>query len=862
MSSDRARPLSQLPKPTRSASEAIRRVSTAAQNLANAPGPEARGPGAELIARELGALRDDIGAWTAGIDDLDDALRTPYRLLVVGPSQAGKSTLVNVVAGHRVLPTTGGGDAKTLKETVLSYSPQGERILSVHYISAKTANERRFSLETFARSRPESAEWFVTRGTDHDAIGAELEDRAEVDRADDLAQSDDAEVAQDLRRRYEGLVLQIKTLIYPEVRDPSERERLPDEHLKCLEEATVADWVDGWRLLLGQRMVAGGRFEDLWESRLEPVRPLLGTEAVFLESDCDTKEFRAIVERHTAGHLAFLVDRVELALPATELEHMDVEDLPGVGNYRDPASDVAREVLVDAMKHRDLDGLLVVTSQSGLDQNTATLIEEAAVLRRVLEGETDLALAITHIDAMAKAEGQRLDDEGVDDDEFPSDDVLLEDARAKASQRQLEKLTSLLQQQTLEMEEGDRAETIGAVLSRTAIVGVEASAAEAFRFDLSRGIKRAFASSLEATGVPRLIAHFTTRAEYRHRERLARVEEQIERIRTSVDTSLQRIMRENDVARAVEIAQAARERYLADLDTRRIKLSNTWATQRADSQAALAHAIPAKVNETELAAHKAASRKQRLVIQRCRTDGRGGGMIHWATMKAALRRGGTWTGAHHLDLPGDLAGALMRPFLKGWREITESVEELLQRYRALAEAFLKTLSGEATDAARSSGVDVDGSAFEEARLQLHTNLESALAIVAASVDQLNQLVPSRLRSVLNDHFEAECERVLEENPHDGRPHFTRRLLEGYEEVGAEAVEKAVRTGTKVLRSALEKLSTAITKTLFDADPVSFAYRRLVAGVHDATEPAEVVAARAALVEWARSHADWARTSGV
>ena len=63
---------------------------------------------------------------TEGAETLDHGLRSPYRLLVVGPSQAGKSTLINVIAGHRLLPTTGAGDAKTLKETVLTYSSEAD----------------------------------------------------------------------------------------------------------------------------------------------------------------------------------------------------------------------------------------------------------------------------------------------------------------------------------------------------------------------------------------------------------------------------------------------------------------------------------------------------------------------------------------------------------------------------------------------------------------------------------------------------------------------------------------------------------------------------------------------------------------
>lgn len=823
-------------------------VVVAARRLSEAPPPEARGVGAGLVEREIGALRRDIAGWTAGTEVLAAALRTPYRLLVAGPSQVGKSTLINVIAGHRVLPTSGAGDAKTLKETLLQYSAEGQRALRVEYISTETANQRRFKLESFARRRPEYASSFSMPWADGEAARAEeSEETVTID--------DDADVDRDVHRAYAALVEQIRILVYPEVREPELRAQLPDPDRNCLEVATHADWVDAWRLLLGQKLVAGGRFAELWRPRIEDAAALLGTTREINESEVDEKEFKRVVEEHTAGRLALMVEKVLLALPSPDLELMDVEDLPGVGNYQDPASDVARSVLSSAMKERDLDGLLVVASQAGLDANTVSLVEENAVLRRVLEGGTDLALAVTHVDAMAKAEAQRLEDEGMEDDDFPSNDEILASIRGTAEKRQLEKLRRLFEEQISDVDESERTALLQQVLGRTRIVGVEASAAEAYRFNLRRKTQEAFAESLESTGVPELISHFRSQAERRHAERMTRAQEQTERIRESVDKTLSRIQKDHDLDTAVELAAAARDAYLRALEVRKVKLSNTWATQRAHSEAHLKRGVPAEVARTNEKARSAAGKKQTAVIRRCRTGGRNGRLIHWATMKAALKRGGTWNGAHHLDLPGDLAGALMRPFLKGWRDITGEVESLLQTYHSVATEFLRTLASAAEEAATEAGLEADAGAVDAAHAQLASNMEGALAVVAASVDQLNQSVPSQLRAVLNNHFERECERVLKRTRSGNG--YTERLLQGYEDVGQSAIEKGVTTGGKVLEAALGELSDQIRETLFEADPVAFAYRRLKAAVHDTAEPPEVLEARAALVEWARAHSDWA-----
>lgn len=854
MASERIRNLGNLPPKTRQAIAALDRACSAARALADVPAPTARGQGKELVDREVGGLRERVGLATEGAETLDHGLRSPYRLLVVGPSQAGKSTLINVIAGHRLLPTTGAGDAKTLKETVLTYSSEADQTLRVRYITKREANERRFVLERHARAVSPPTD-FVGAWKDLQRAESEPDDADSIDPSTDEDRAAAVQAKHDLGRRNDMLIEQIKALTYPELRRPRGSDALLAEDREALVRARKADWVDGWRILLGQQLVAGGRYAARWEPRLAPVRALLGSTVEIKAQEIGRPTFLKEVERHTAEGLAFLVDRVELALPGENLEHMDVEDLPGVGNFGDPAADVARDVLAQAMRERDLDGLLVVTHQNGIDQGTADLVAEAAVLRRVLQGETDLGIAVTHVDQIAEAQL----DEGTSEHEI-SQDAELRRAGDRAAANQLDKLRSLLEKESQDTDEQERSARIRAVLDRTRIEGVDAFSAEVHRFDIQNKKKKAFASNLEATGVPRLIAHFRVHAQSRHDRWLARVLEQCRHIATTLDAELEHLARDNDVGEAQKLASAARTRYLAVLKASQLPLSNRWTAIRERTESRLQDRVAGVLPSIELAAVKEAGRKKRAIIRGCETKGPNGGRIHWATMKAALSWGGTWAGAHHLDLPGDLATALMPVLLKGWQDMRDAIRQILKEFFREANVLLQDLEKAANSASVEAGIAPSAAATEEARRQLQANLKSAETILEADLDNVTTQVGQTLRAHLKGHFETECAKVLKRHPH-GRSYpggYTTKLLQAYDDIGAEAIDSGAAEGTKILRDALRKLQAQIKKTLFGHDPVVEAHGRLTSGIHDASEPAEVVEARASLSQWARERQAWLR----
>ena len=760
---------------------------------------------------------------TAEVDSLDQSLRTPYRLVAVGPSQAGKSTLINILAGRQLLPTTGVGRAKTLKETRLTYSPKGDRKLRVRYLSLQEANQKRlFPLERFAEK---------------------------VKLADGNDEQDSQDAVKKLKESHSDILeYQIKALIFPEIID---QEPISKEVSECIKEAKTSDWVDGWRLLLhfasseeGQfAPTGGGRFYDLWEPRIEKISALIGTTIEYKEADCDM-DFSKIIEQHTAGSLAFLVDDIEISLPSDSLKLLDVEDLPGVGNYGDPARTRALNVLRQAMQERSLDGILVVTRQNGLNQETGIIIKETGVLKRVLQGEMDLAVAITYADNMAQSLGNQRIQAGTPESSLNKNDLLAEVSKNAAnSQRTL--LKKLLEQQDKTMFKESQDLRLKQALENSKFIGVDAKSATYHCFR-SWG-SAPFADDLEGTQVPKLISFFTDRAQARHQIRLERAGRQTEHIRSAVIAALGRLVRDYGDQTAALFANNARKQYLSILEESKSDLALKWTSLLGSTKGKLDY-LDCEIKQTRLNAMGVGQSEKARIIEGCKTAGRNGGMIHWATLQAALDRGGTWDGAHSLNLAGDLADALVPELLAGWRRISHECEKELKSFEKGTRDILSDLNRVAEKAANTAGLpSTDNRIIKDAESQLDTTLKIVLEGLYAKMDWLEEWVSQQLRSVLRDHTEEEFKNVRA-NLVRGRG-VTLRMLNSFGSVGKYALVCGGKKGEEILQEALNDIRNQIIDNLFQ-NPVAFALDRLRRAVDNAGQSVDITNSRRALADWA------------
>jgi len=669
-----------------------------------------------------------------------------------------------------------------------------------------------------------------------------------------LDDEDRKRVQKDLDKKYRDIVTQMKMIIYPEVRDPEAMFDLPKADRDCLDSASPPDWLDGWCMLLGHAPVAGARYGDLWSERIAvyDAKNLWGTKHEVRESEVGWRRFNRSIEQHAAQARAFLVSRLELALPAQSLEVLDVEDLPGVGNFDDPASNVALEVLTDAMRSKSLDGLLVVVRGNGLEEDTGRLLRAARVLERVLDKDTDLGIAVTHIEEGVTAARKALRRDRVEKSQWPSSDELFLRASRRAAARNRRTLRALLEDSVAHLDEDERRSLVDHVMDRTSVVGVEGNAAEAFVFDREEDV-RVYTTNLRATRVPELLDHFRARARKRHVERLTPLQKQTELIGRGILAELARIARANAADEGMKLQAAQRIAYVGAMTEAKHSLSNRWTAIRERVEMRLQYKVQHPLEQARLRAERKARLRKAAEIELCRTvgtyNGYTGYLVHWTVLQAALRRGGIYVSTHRIDLPGDLAREIHPELQQGWKNVASQIRALFDEYHDNANKLLDSLETAAKKAASESGVTPDIEAIKYARRGLQDSLQALRRSLSASIGVATDRMKDVLRERLLDHFEIECEKVIARTPRGNG--WTRRALREFERVGESAIIEGSDVGIAAANEELDRLRRKIREGVLSKDPIGPAFQKLIEAAQDAVESAELAEARGALVEWAK-----------
>ena len=328
------------------------------------------------------------------VEDLDDdakllrslarQAREPIEVCFLGAAGKGKSTLINaLVAGGDVVVPFGGVQPLTAQGTIVRFA-ETPTFTALYLPSAEVERRLLFPLEKSLERQQKT----LTRAANATEPDASPDPSAEVE---EQKERDDGRLA-DLERAAKTLVCSSPTADIP-----------------------LAYVVDGLRRLVGKSARWGSVFTEDDASRLASVARALeeGVHVHDLAPNCGDEGARALradIEDHATGHLASIVTDLEVGWPAALLrDGLRLVDLPGVGVSGDVYEGRTREWIRTRARV-----VVLVVEPRGMDAPSAQLLHDTGFLNRLLHSsdapDADpavLLLVLNRMDEPAESDFQK-----------------------------------------------------------------------------------------------------------------------------------------------------------------------------------------------------------------------------------------------------------------------------------------------------------------------------------------------------------------------------------------------------------------------------------------------------------------------
>lgn len=691
-------------------------------------------------------------------------------LCFLGQSGIGKSTLINaIVADSKTVLPAGGTGPLTAIATKVRYSERP--YMSVTYQNPAKLRGILLNIERLAKEQ-----------------GATIADNSEDDTPDDDP--------------VEGWLIDARDPVEPQEpssNSPSDRPAAPSERQEILIRAAqilvkgvgtgpvnLQELASGLRFALGLQVT--GKIDDSDRPRLLDVADALKlaqTNSAKVVTADGNSEFAKVLQEHTAGALAPLVSEIEVGWPSPVLEGgVVLVDLPGVGIAGDDYQRATHSYVRQQAR-----GVVMVVRR-GVTYDEIELIRTSGFWERALlavadpeADPCDLVVAVTQVDSTVESK--------IHDDMTGADiakvyaDVMRESEKNIGEQtiRELGRLSDTMTDDQ-ELQESRRL-AASQVLDRLTVHPV--SAFDYRRLVSSNPRRPALASSPEETGIPRL-------------------SQRLQEIGRSNAQALAQL-RNNSAMQLTAIAAAAIDQELASLaEGRREK--EELDRLRADlarflEPIRLEYAVRQGQFREFLDSTSAALIEK--LVERAQADARKSVVRYlaelstapWATMRAAVVRGGAFHGKRRIDLSDDIALLFQDPVAAIWG----SKQGLLRDVRARTMEF-GTITRDMIVSVLDWAEERHGRIISTDGLDARRRAADALAdqlgrVGQDAVNELRQTVRDRLLETTKPAIEAACRRFVEKGDAAG-PGVKKRMIELFADLAEDSMKRAAGVAHKLL----------------------------------------------------------------
>lgn len=747
-----------------------------------------------FLAEHMPDRIGDLDKSLERIEAHDRRVREDLAICFLGDSGIGKSTLINaLVAGKELLLPTGGIGPLTALAMEVRHGEEPSFEAEYHPAS------RLWQGVVFGLERGYEAQLKSISGRAADPAlsldaTVEDEDEEEIDPAEAIDPPGGDEQGGPMTTRLEALRKQANLLVKGNQDADADLPYLLD----CLRQAA------------GRKVNWGTTVQPEDRERVARLASALtmGKEkrAHRCERVANPIAFHRDLADHASGFLAPLIRTLHVTWPSAMLQHgIVLVDLPGVGIAGDVYRDVTRTWINERAK-----AVVLVVGRSGVTEAAADLLRTSGFLTRLLFSSDErahdpviLTIAMSHIDDVAQEAWANERALGTEKPRTKAAHLVEQFDRARAQVRsnlrhELERVWASGDADVRSGQQG----VIDRLVEESLVFPV--SAPQYRRVLAQEEDDRPFITTTEESGVPAMEAGLVETVRQRREDAWRARDEAIKAFADQVAAWVE-LVREQWTGGGH--TEHELEQLKADLNKFIAPLRKEFLVRQGQFREFLKSTMPAHIRALVGKAKESARSEISQYL-------RGLGDAHWATLRAAVRREGTFYGARRINLPDDFAQKFVEPVAEVWGK--SIIQEIRKRTREFA-ADCERMVVSTADWCRSQGARVPPKLLDAQVESLRADIKQIDIAGRDIINGLRDEVKDRLTKVIHKPIQTRCRKFVSDRRDTGPGVKFRMLTEVFSTLAEDTTDVAADAAEILLLECFKRVSEELRQVLKDLD---------------------------------------------
>ena len=204
--------------------------------------------------------------------------------------------------------------------------------------------------------------------------------------------------------------------------------------------------------------------------------------------------------------------------------------------------------------------------------------------------------------------------------------------------------------------------------------------------------------------------------------------------------------------------------------------------------------------------------------------------MHWLTLRAAVRRGGAFWGASHIDLPHDYSLMYDGQIAPIWGQ--QVIKLVRERTKDLGDDYVALIQ-EVVEWAEQHGARSQKRVLEALRDQIKADAKTLAGVGKEATDDLRQRVRDQLLKAISSPIQRRCQKFVDEGADVGRG-VKNRIIGLFDDLLPEVIQVAKGPTMRVLNDNYEDVQIEIREQLKkNPDPLKTAEDAILTGHQEA-----------------------------